>query len=460
VSDPAHVLPGASGPHVRKIQTALMLLDGAAISADEVQRTFYGASTAAAVLAYKQKRNIINRSYQTHADNIVGKMTTASLDSEMLKWEALPHAPVRIKPLSIWYLSPPRSPALHALLRGSRPFGVNVAPGLGAIGGPPHIHILPGPSAVLAIPPFGTGTFEVIDGVGGEVMIQGLEIVAIRDPAAPVDPWAGAVGEGLPVLRKRHLFNVVAGGTFGRTTIVATGIDDGPILRSQAFLDVAVRKPRSPTIFVPGVDHGHRPCDNWAAIQKDPKSDFWTALYCESHSAREVVDKAISDQLGDKPIAMKHLNWYLRDGKGEDFVEDDNIKDWLNRDVGIRNALKFQIFDRHPGQLITAGHFEFPMGTSRNLMADYAVEDFHFSFGDIDWVDFEVDFGNDTVHVWFKDRYEWHPVYPGLYELKSGDTVRPTNCVHAAMVEMKRDGAIDFWMIGEATVPLSLITGH
>src|SRR5262245_18643035 len=84
VANPAHIMLGASGPHVRKIQTALMLVDGAAISADEVQRTFYGASTAAAVLAYKQKRNIINRSYQTHADNIVGKMTTASLDSEML----------------------------------------------------------------------------------------------------------------------------------------------------------------------------------------------------------------------------------------------------------------------------------------------------------------------------------------------------------------------------------------
>jgi hypothetical protein len=49
VSDPAHIMLGASGPHVQKIQTALILLDGAAISAEEVQRTFYGTSTAAAV---------------------------------------------------------------------------------------------------------------------------------------------------------------------------------------------------------------------------------------------------------------------------------------------------------------------------------------------------------------------------------------------------------------------------
>jgi hypothetical protein len=38
-------------------------------------------------LSYKKKRNIINRSYQTQADNIVGKMTIASLDNEMMARE-------------------------------------------------------------------------------------------------------------------------------------------------------------------------------------------------------------------------------------------------------------------------------------------------------------------------------------------------------------------------------------
>jgi peptidoglycan hydrolase-like protein with peptidoglycan-binding domain len=85
VSDPAHIVPGATGSHVRKIQTALFVLDDAAIADGELRRTFYGPSTADAVLAYKQKRNIINRSYQTQADNIVGKMTIASLDDEMHK---------------------------------------------------------------------------------------------------------------------------------------------------------------------------------------------------------------------------------------------------------------------------------------------------------------------------------------------------------------------------------------
>ena len=88
-SDPAHLLVGSSGAHVGKIQTALALLDGAVIAPDEVQQASYGASTASAVLEYKRKRNIVNRSYQTQADAIVGKMTMASLDAEMVKQEGV-----------------------------------------------------------------------------------------------------------------------------------------------------------------------------------------------------------------------------------------------------------------------------------------------------------------------------------------------------------------------------------
>ncbi|HYZ84390.1 MAG TPA: hypothetical protein VE621_08305 [Bryobacteraceae bacterium] len=87
VSDPAHVTPGCTGDYVGKIQTAVALLDGARIDSEELASKRYGPSTAAAVLAYKRKRNIINRSYQTQADNIVGKMTIASLDDEMVQRE-------------------------------------------------------------------------------------------------------------------------------------------------------------------------------------------------------------------------------------------------------------------------------------------------------------------------------------------------------------------------------------
>jgi hypothetical protein len=88
VSDPAHVVPGAVGEHVAKIQQALITLDGAVIDELELAKTRYGTSTANAVLTYKTKRGIINRAYQTKPDNIVGKMTMASLDSEMLAAEA------------------------------------------------------------------------------------------------------------------------------------------------------------------------------------------------------------------------------------------------------------------------------------------------------------------------------------------------------------------------------------
>ncbi len=89
VHDSAHILPGSSGPHVEKIQVALMLLDSASIASRELAADLYGETTAAAVLAYKRKRNIINRSYQSTADSIVGKMTIASLDSEMAERSAI-----------------------------------------------------------------------------------------------------------------------------------------------------------------------------------------------------------------------------------------------------------------------------------------------------------------------------------------------------------------------------------
>ena len=87
VRDPAHVLLGATGDHVGKIHSALVALDRAQFNRAEWSAKKYGPSTAATVLAYKKKRRIINFSYQTQADDIVGKMTIAALDKEMLAFE-------------------------------------------------------------------------------------------------------------------------------------------------------------------------------------------------------------------------------------------------------------------------------------------------------------------------------------------------------------------------------------
>ena len=90
VTDAGHVVKGAKGSHVEKIQRALVRLDGALIALSEVTGNTYGETTANAVLAYKRKRNIINFTYQASADNIVGKMTIAALDEELLKSENRP----------------------------------------------------------------------------------------------------------------------------------------------------------------------------------------------------------------------------------------------------------------------------------------------------------------------------------------------------------------------------------
>lgn len=87
ISDPAHITQGAAGPHVGKIQRALIKLDSARIDAGELAASRYGPSTAAAVLSFKTRRNIVNPAYQTRPDNIVGRMTIAALDAELLKTE-------------------------------------------------------------------------------------------------------------------------------------------------------------------------------------------------------------------------------------------------------------------------------------------------------------------------------------------------------------------------------------
>lgn len=87
VNDADHVLLGTKGDFVSKIQLALAELDDANISTDEILRQVYGKSTAKSVLNFKVKRQVINRSYQTKADDIVGKMTITQLDAEMARLE-------------------------------------------------------------------------------------------------------------------------------------------------------------------------------------------------------------------------------------------------------------------------------------------------------------------------------------------------------------------------------------
>ena len=80
VDDAKHIVPGANGGHVRKIQTALNLLSDVNLDIDGI----YGPVTAAAVKKFKDapQRRIL-QPWQTSADNIVGKRTIKALDDEM-----------------------------------------------------------------------------------------------------------------------------------------------------------------------------------------------------------------------------------------------------------------------------------------------------------------------------------------------------------------------------------------
>ncbi|MBZ5522160.1 MAG: DUF4157 domain-containing protein [Acidobacteriia bacterium] len=195
------------------------------------------------------------------------------------------------------------------------------------------------------------------------------------------------------------------------------------------------------TDFTEGSAHNHSPSHRWRDVQDHPNSGVLISWACATSTPREVADTAIQWEFGDKPTALRHLRWYLSGG-GRDFPENENLERFVRTSEHFRRNFTVA---RH-GQ--TRGFMEVPQS-----FFGPQDEDFRYSFGAIDRMDFEVDEVAGTVHLWFKDRYEFHPVYP-FYTRFSDDVVRDTNCVHAAMVELKDQGAADFWMVGETTVPL------
>ncbi|HEY5808318.1 MAG TPA: hypothetical protein VIT67_10145 [Povalibacter sp.] len=97
-TDSAHVVPGAQGEHVALIQSALVRFRFLSAENARSEARSYGPHTTAAVLAYKEEHKIINRSYQSQADNIVGRMTIASLDHGISILDDLIGGPRRAAP--------------------------------------------------------------------------------------------------------------------------------------------------------------------------------------------------------------------------------------------------------------------------------------------------------------------------------------------------------------------------
>ena len=160
------------------------------------------------------------------------------------------------------------------------------------------------------------------------------------------------------------------------------------------------------------------------------------------------VNAAIAGDFNGKPIALKHLNWYLRDGRGQELNEDDNIEGWVKADSALRAKVANFVVNNASRGLHYSGFFPFTQN-------EFVDQDYRYAFGTVDRLDVEVDWVSKTVKLWFMDSYEWHPVCPGFYTLLPGDGVRETNSLHAALVELKDRDAADYWMVGEATLPLS-----
>lgn len=122
--DRAHLTEGTVGPFVNKVQDALFVIDGLRCVAEERRMQRYGRSTAAAVHSFKKRRRIINRSYQTQADDIVGKMTIDALDKALVEKERQCRPVVHVAEAKVMarFSGPPdrRRPAGPTALAGTR----------------------------------------------------------------------------------------------------------------------------------------------------------------------------------------------------------------------------------------------------------------------------------------------------------------------------------------------------
>lgn len=203
--------------------------------------------------------------------------------------------------------------------------------------------------------------------------------------------------------------------------------------------------------YSPGVNHDHRPCGRWEDV-KDANEvggnlieiGIWGVA--AGSTAKQLVLYTLRNQFDDKPMGKTYLRHYLY-GKGVDMIAtpmDDlleNIPSFCYKVVNDIKARKFR-------------------GWFKVYQADYVSQDWRFALGAVDKMCFEYFPADDEVGIYFMDRYEWHPYFPGFYTVHPGDAKRPTNLLNAALVEMKDDGAQDFWIKGEIKIALSDLTRY
>ena len=212
--------------------------------------------------------------------------------------------------------------------------------------------------------------------------------------------------------------------------------------------------PTKPRKYREGIAHHHKPSGRWRDLPLMSKfgwDGFKEFVIRAGSSYQDVVELARDELPGDLP--RWHVNWYLQAG-GAEYDESKNIRWMLNPDVGdsgvryaIAKHIKREKAKLNPSDRTVPVEFKLEQD-------DYSKEDFRLAFGAIDYLSAEADLDAGEITVWFQDCYEWHPVFAGFYDYQTGDSDRQYPLIHAAMVEMKLKGAADYWMKGEATVPL------
>ena len=446
--DSGHIVRGARGPHVAKIQKALNILDDAGLDEDGI----YGAATANAVLRYKTKRNIINRSYQNTADDIVGRMTMAKLDEEMQAHGSVPDAKIQLIPISPTASQEKANSHLQFAPSKAKTFiGFKIN------------NVLP--TDMVSIDIGGTAEIEVKDGKGFELAIGSEHPF---DPRIKiVDPLTKELVRSVEITNNSMIIKV-RGLTWGTHTLVAFKPHlFGPGTDIEKLV-IEVRDNR-PNVFHPTVAHHHEPVSEpgeWGAVCKEASNDpnliFTLKRLADISASPETVSSAarvsLFGPLGGEPTALAHFDHYLS-GRGGTVNDDKVLKDWVESSRHTRGVIAKRIEEhRRPGDAIVEFNFEY----NATMYDDDNVKD---SFGTIDTLDVFADFIKGTVELWFEDTYEWHPTYSQYTRpFKCPDTnakglvQRDTIFLHAAMVQMKTRGARDFQMRANATFPMKIFS--
>jgi hypothetical protein len=433
VKDSAHIVLGARGKHVEKVQTALNILDNAGLKVDGG----YGPASAAAVLNYKRSRKIINYAYQTAPDNIVGKMTIARLDEEMRDYELVPPAKIQLIPVAPLANFEKSHPIINFKITETNAIvAAAIAPVL--------------PTQTITIDMGSTAELDVVNGSGYQLTSTSASNLrgdtAVMYPPGKNDPVVNCqlTGVGPEALRFR-----IRGVKWGSAILWAQNFKLGETFTERMVIVVRDLRPIS---YHPTVAHHHEPVQEpgeWDKVceeaLKDSKLDYSLQAFAKIKASPPVIAEAAKMALFADSVAKWHYDYYLK-GYGGVVNEDANLENWIKGDARARRNIATEIIRHKFSQSVVKDYFEFGQDM-------YDDGDAKRTFGTIDQLDYIADFNQGTVDLWFEDTYEWHPPYSQYTNPApcKGVKDRGTHFGHAALVQMKRRGAKDFQMRGKAS---------